>query len=148
MRPLRRRMITAPALAAEFDAVVFTPDTARAIAKQTRYFPVFGEICAGLAPMVQEQRERQRLLALPPPGVESRKLYVLPMPPPEKPPRDRISIRERDDMTGRSYIPEPIRTVAQQLKELGFSQPPMRAAALSVVAEVKRGELSDDDPNA
>jgi hypothetical protein len=140
-----RLAVLAPALAAEFAPEVFTPDTARTVARRTLHFPVFGEICELLTPMVREQRERQRLLALPPPRAESRKPYVLPMPPPEKPPRSRISIRERDDMTGRSYIPEPIRTVEEQLKELGFSKPPMRAAALSVVAEVKRGEPTEDD---
>jgi hypothetical protein len=136
-----RLAVLAPALAAEFAPEVFTPDSARSVARQTRYFPVFGEICALLEPASREHRESRRLLALPAPRLESREPYVMPMPPPEKPPRGRIHLEARD-------IPEPIRTVAQQLKELGFSQPPLRAAALSVVAEVKRGEPDDADRSA
>lgn len=110
-----RLAVLAPALAAEFPPGVFTPDTARSVARQSRYFPVFGEICALLEPALRECRERQRLLALPPPRTESRKPYVLPMPPPEKPPRGRIRIEARD-------IPPPIRTVKQQLTILRASE--------------------------
>jgi hypothetical protein len=103
-----RLAVLAPALAAEFPPDVFTPDTARAVARQSRYFPVFGEICALLEPACRESRERKRYLALPPPGTESRTPYALPPPPPEKPPRGRIRIEACD-------IPRPIRTPAQQL---------------------------------
>ena len=103
-----RLAVLAPALAAEFPPEIFTPDTARSVARQSRYFPVFGEICALLEPACRENRERQRYIALPPPRSESREPYVLPPPPPEKPPRRRISIEAAD-------IHPPIRTPAQQL---------------------------------
>jgi hypothetical protein len=110
-----RLAVLAPALAAEFPPEIFTPDTARSVARQSRYFPVFGEICALLEPACREQRERQRYLALPPPRAESREPYVLPMPPPEKPARSRIRLEARD-------IPLPIRTVEQQLAILRASE--------------------------
>lgn len=110
-----RLAVLAPALAAEFDAEIFTPDTARTVARQTPYFPVFGEICKLLEPAIREHRERQRYLALPPPRGESREPYVLPMPPPEKPPRTRIRLEARD-------IQPPIRTVEEQLAILRASE--------------------------
>lgn len=131
-----RLAVLAPALAAEFDAAIFTPDTARKAARQTKYFPVFGEFCAFLEPLARDNREKRRVLALPPPGCESRVPYALPPPPPEKTPRVRISIAERDDMTGRSGIQEPIRTPEQQLAILRAMMAEERAAKREPTEEV------------
>lgn len=53
-----RLAVLAPALAEEFPDEVFTPDSARAVARASgAYFPVFGEICEALAPIAKEVRE-------------------------------------------------------------------------------------------
>jgi hypothetical protein len=133
-----RLAVLAPALAEEFADEAFTPATARAVArKHTRYFPTFGELCQTLEPLLQQHRERRRFLALPPPRAENREPYKLPPPPPERKPRH-LGPLSRDEI--HELIQKPVRTVAQQLAELGFAEPPpMKAAAASINAETKHG---------
>jgi hypothetical protein len=137
-----RLAVLAPALAEEFSDEAFTPDTARAVArKHTRYFPTFGELCQTIEPLLQQRRERRRFLALPPPRAESREPYKLPPPPPERTPRH-LGRPDREEI--RELIQKPLRTVAQQLAELGFAEPPpLKVAAAPIRAETRRGPPVD-----
>jgi hypothetical protein len=115
-----RLAVLAPALAAEFPPDVFTPDTARGVARKSRYFPVFGEICAFLEPIAQQFRERRRYLALPAPRQEHPEPYELP-PAPEwcfdRRPRH-FGRPELDELA----IQPPLRSVQQQLAILHASE--------------------------
>lgn len=136
-----RLAVLAPALAEEFAASVFTPETARTVARQSSYFPTFGEICKALEPLAKQHRESRAILALPFPRGESREPYQLPPPPPERLSRHfgRVS---RDEI--HELVQDPLRTVAQQLAALGFAEPPpLKAAAAPIVAETKRGPPVD-----
>jgi hypothetical protein len=113
-----RLSVLAPALAAEFDPEVFTPETARTVARQTQYFPTFGEICKALEPLLQQCRESRRILALPPPRYESREPYRPPPAPEwcfERKPR-LLGRRDREEIA--DLAQPPARTVAQQYAEL------------------------------
>jgi hypothetical protein len=117
----------------------------RAVAKKhLRYFPGFGEICEVLGPFAQAAREERRLrieYSGRPPAIESREPYQLPLPPPERKPRH-LGPLSRDEI--RELIQKPVRTVAQQLAELGFAEPlPLKAAAAPIRMETKRGPPVD-----
>ena len=139
---LRLSLLT-PNLAEEFPVEAFTTETVRVVAKKhLRYFPGFGEICEVLGPFAQAAREERRLrieYSGRPQAIESREPYKLPPPPPERTPRlmgrpDREEIRE--------LIQKPVRSVAQQLAELGFAEP-LKVAAAPIWAETRRGPRID-----
>lgn len=137
--------LLAPALAEEFPVEAFTAATVRAVAKKhLRYFPGFGEICEVLAPFAQAAREERRLrieYSGRPPATESREPYQLPSPPPERTPRH-LGRLSRDEI--HELIQKPVRTIAQQLAELGFAElPPLKAAATPIRTETKRGPPVD-----
>ena len=136
-----RLAVLAPALAEEFSDDAFTPATARAVARRhIRYFPTFGEICEVLEPFARAAREDRRLKIeySGRTAIESREPYKLPPPPPERTSRhfgrpDREEIRE--------LIQKPVRSVAQQLAELGFTE--LKVAATPIRAETRRGPPID-----
>ena len=128
-----------PHLAAEFPRDAFCRASLTAVARQCRFFPNFAELCEALTAWVKQHRESRRLLALPSPRAESREPYKLPPPPPERSSRhfgrpDREEIRE--------LIQKPLRSVAQQLAELGFAEP-LKVAAAPIRAETRRGPPID-----
>lgn len=110
-----RLAVLAPALADEFPEEVFTPQSARTLARQ-KYFPTFSEVCEVLSPLARQIRERNRLLALPAPRPEAATPYKPPPAPEwcfEREPR-LMGRRE----PGELKIPPPLRTVEEQLAEL------------------------------
>ena len=139
-----RFSLLAPNLAEEFPVEAFTAETVRAVAKKhLRYFPGFGEICEVLAPFARAAREDRRLKieysGLP--AIESREPYQLPPPPPERKPRH-LGPLSRDEI--RELIQKPVRSVAQQLAELGFPEAtPLKVAATPMRAETRRGPPVD-----
>lgn len=141
-----RLSLLAPNLAEEFPVEVFTAETVRAVAKKhLRYFPGFGELCEVLAPFAQAAREERRLRIeysgwLP--AIESREPYQLPPPPPERKPRHMAARPTPDEI--HVLVQKPIRSVAQQLAELGFAEPPpLKVAAAPIRTETKRGPPID-----
>ncbi len=138
-----RFSLLAPNLAEEFPVEAFTAETVRAVAKKhLRYFPGFGEICEVLAPFARAAREDRRLrieYSGRPPAIESREPYELPPPPPERKPRH-LGPLSRDEI--RELIQKPVRSVAQQLAELGFAEP-LKVAAAPIRAETRRGPPVD-----
>lgn len=110
-----RLAVLAPALAEEFPEDVFTPQSARMLARQ-KYFPTFSEVCEVLSPLARENRERNRLLALPAPRPEAVEPYKPPPAPDWCFDREPRLMGRREP--GELKIQAPLRSVEEQLAEL------------------------------
>ena len=131
----------APMLAYRFPNEAFSFDAFEHVAAQSKFLPNYGELVERLGAHWQQHRERRRVLALPPPRAESREPYKLPPPPPERKPRH-LGPLSRDEIS--QLVQKPLRSVAQQLAELGFAEgTPLKVAATPIRAETKRGPPLD-----
>jgi hypothetical protein len=110
--------VLAPELVQEFPPDAFTPETARLVARQCKFFPNFAEICTALEPWAKEQRTAREYAALPPPRGKSPEPYN-PSPAPawcfDRKPR-LLGRHSRDEIA--DLVQPPRRSPAQQYAEL------------------------------
>lgn len=161
-----RLAVLAPALAEEFDAKAFTPESARYVAGRCTHFPVFGEI----VPLLQTwQRESKLSFGM---LLSDHRAYEPPPPPPERTEEELNHVQkltkqvvaelQHQEAENRAHYAakQPVwRAPARQLtraelteayKRAGIKgpelpKPPLRVVAVEAHAEVRRGPVMDDD---